>query len=262
MEGCKIPEITITNPSEIMAVSWRFCVEMGINYPVHVFRGQSNVNWKLEPSLCRMVPGCDEAIEIAEIEDMLLDRFCSQAHLHLPAEQIPARRSDKLAWWMLMQHYGVPTRLLDWTKSFWVALYFAVEADWQLDGCVFVSNTWAFDRAYRESEEFVLACPPRQTSRMIAQQGVLMSSNRVLRDFLPPISENLLATKISQTSMLVGKVIIPSSLKRIILRWVHSMSICGDSLFPGIEGVGRGAAEMARLATNGGPRIPIPQNCE
>jgi hypothetical protein len=209
-----------------------------------------------------MVPGSDEDINVVEIEEMLLERFSSQAHLHLPADQLPARRSDKQAWWMLMQHYGVPTRLLDWTKSFWVALYFAVEANWNSDGCVFVINTWAFDRAYRESKEFTLAGLPRQTARMVAQQGVLMSSDRVLRDFLPPIAERLLATKTAQNSMLVCKVIIPSPLKQTILRWVHSMGVCGDALFPGIEGVGKGAAEMARLATNGGPRISIPENCE
>src|SRR6266436_9879024 len=38
------------------------------------------------------------------------------------------RPSDKWEWYFLMQHYGSPTRLLDWSDAALVALYFAVES--------------------------------------------------------------------------------------------------------------------------------------
>src|SRR5436309_276549 len=47
------------------------------------------------------------------------------------------RRIRALEWLALMQHYGAPTRLLDFSYSFWIALFFAFEA--AEDDCVVVA---------------------------------------------------------------------------------------------------------------------------
>lgn len=51
----------------------------------------------------------------------------------------PPQRDDELGWCQVAQHYGLPTRLLDWTENPQNALYFACD-DHQKDGLVFVLN--------------------------------------------------------------------------------------------------------------------------
>ena len=71
---------------------------------------------------------------------MLLQEFQRRAHLHLPAHHLPA---DVIEWLALLQHWGGPTRLLDFTASPYVAAYFAVEDAREQDGFCAV---WAVDK--------------------------------------------------------------------------------------------------------------------
>ena len=79
------------------------------------FRGESgNV-----PSLC---PKIAQPQYRAEHENYVLQSFRRKAG---GLANVPNRNDDDL-WLFLAQHYGVPTRLLDWTEGALHALYFAV----------------------------------------------------------------------------------------------------------------------------------------
>lgn len=58
-----------------------------------------------------------------DLEINLIREFQRKAHHHL---QYVPKFHNTLEWLTLMQHYGGPTRLLDWTYSFYVALFFAL----------------------------------------------------------------------------------------------------------------------------------------
>jgi hypothetical protein len=96
------------------------------------FRGQQRKHWQLLPSIVRI--GCSDR----PTEDEIREEFAIRAPALSRYETLPTNDWDM---YFLMQHHGAPTRLLDWTESPVIALYFAVRdnpgfyesAIWMLD---------------------------------------------------------------------------------------------------------------------------------
>jgi hypothetical protein len=86
------------------------------------FRGQADARWYLRTSLERATDPKSDAL--CRGEQDLLNTFKSRAHQFLGD---PPAQDNDLEWLALMQHHGAPTRLLDFTRSPYVALFFAVE---------------------------------------------------------------------------------------------------------------------------------------
>ena len=89
------------------------------------YRGQANKNWRLLPRLCRLQN---------EVDEMNLIRQFRQSATML----LDPRPQETQEWLFIMQHHGVPTRLLDWTESALMAAYFAVDQEPDSDGALWV----------------------------------------------------------------------------------------------------------------------------
>lgn len=136
------------------------------------FRGQSNCAWGLTPSVRRPNPQYHEY--------GLLNHFQMQ-NSNLFAGRVPV--SD---WLCAMQHYGVPTRLLDFTANMLVALYFSVreEDKHDVDGSIYVLNAEKLNEMYGIR-------PTTQIMRshdldVIARSALVLSTNT--NDFVDTIN--------------------------------------------------------------------------
>lgn len=234
----------------------------------YIFRGQSG----LEPSytrICKAV-GFDSTKAIAT-ENAALARFIREAYLHVPP--VISQNAGVLDWWTLMQHYRAPTRLLDWTHSPYVALYFAVADQWNTDGSVWMFKANALikksdekhgvigphdldlhtDRILRNPDtpsRLVVIEQTRPTERMLAQQGVFTICTHILADHAEAMEAILPATERSTegtVSILRAKFVISSQAKRDCFRRLHAMNVTAAALFPGLDGVGRSVQELIRL---------------
>jgi hypothetical protein len=212
------------------------------------FRGQTNWRSKLRPSLARR-----RGDWIAD-ETMLMRRFRQNASALVPA----AQRSD-WDWLLLMQHHGVPTRLLDWTENALAALYFAVVSQRgrpsRSDGCVWVLDPVALNIAssvvvasnaiptldvdpvlsdYQPNQVALAAnslgpvavLAVRMFPRLIAQSGVF---TLVHRDRTP--LEQI------RDSAYVGRILIPNDAKAAITQELSVVGVRRLSLFPELESV-------------------------
>lgn len=114
------------------------------------YRGVSNCNHSLQPRIYReievnagkaakteslsFVQGRKKEYSASEYE--ILSHFIKEASGYLP--HLP--REDDLIWMEYAQHFGVPTRLLDFSANPLVALYFCCKNGPQKDGAVWVLN--------------------------------------------------------------------------------------------------------------------------
>src|SRR5215213_10888066 len=127
------------NVEEVTLPRWTDFIDLvqkEFSAPCWLFRGQCDARWGLQSLFERAYRTIDPELW-APLERYSMEAFRRRFHLF---DSNPPSDDDALEWLALMQHHGAPTRLLDWTRSPYVAAYFALDGDFGEAPAVWLIN--------------------------------------------------------------------------------------------------------------------------
>lgn len=193
-----------------------------------IYRGQENSSWELVPSVMRknMIRAQSSHDRLNHEEEMLA-HFKRQARPHL--NPVP-EDSNNWEWLALAQHYGLPTRFLDWTEHAAAALFFAVEKPNDgKDSAVWISG--------RPNEATAEEYHPLHINRICLYQPPHISPRITVQcACFTAHPTDYIGTRYDWPADLY-KLEIPSEARVPIRDELRSLGIHRASLFPELEGI-------------------------
>ena len=220
------------------------------------YRGHADKAWELIPSLARQERGL-------QAEQTLIKRFKQSA-----ASFTVDRPETEWDWLFLMQHYGAPTRLLDWSESPLVGLYFAVAAEEhsEADACLWclepiklnelanISPTYESDIPCFDIDDVLELYLPdavirEQTSRLKPAAGIALRRFARLTAQLGVFTithRDQHAIESVGSGEHIHKLVIPKERKASILAELEHLRVSKLTLFPELESVAGIAKEFIR----------------
>ncbi len=246
--------------NQIRVDSWEDAMVLGKGLAGHVFRGQSDAKWLLSTTIeraARRYGFPDGALRNREI--VLLNNFQRRAHQYIDD---PPSLEARLEWLALMQHHGAPTRLLDFSHSFYTDFTMGhtsnllSETKTMLD---LEEESRAVFQAHLSGRQtsicVMLVEPHRMNTRLAVQQGCFIAPGDLSKSFIENLSHCLemdVATLAVNKGRLmrrgdadrlfdmpIVKIVLPKEIHNQAIWDLDQMNVNATSLFPGLDGFAR-----------------------
>ena len=241
-----------------------------------LYRGLCDNSYDLLPSVFRKCEDCFDNNKVvnAKYLSWTTEKGLLLSFIHEASNILDIPTTDFGHWVEYAQHYGVPTRLLDWSSNPLVALYFACRDKTDTDAVVWTLHGQNYKRflganiqvpenkTVREiitdlldgdtSVEYpILYTPYYVDSRISAQKSYFMvwgakqeSLEKMLfseqyQMNLPEQDDGVRFFGVSQQEDFYFKFCIGAIHKQVLLHELDVVGINEKTLFPGLDGIGR-----------------------
>lgn len=201
------------------------------------YRGHSKTSYRLESTLERYLKSAFKGqINIEKDYERVQEeylKYCKEILLNQSIDgyvSLPRDLSDDDIW-AFGQHYQLKTPLLDWTKSFFVALFFAFENQEPKDEKYRV--IYELNEFFNVGERIIVEPKIKIGNRVNAQKGVFtkMSSEQLeaLGEMGTRLGEDIFLHRLS-------KILISSELRKDVLSYLASINIDSSTMYPDLLG--------------------------
>lgn len=228
------------------------------------YRGHADTTWRLTPRIFR--PDSP-----TKHERNLITLFKLEAPVRYDRCPSGAGPESGFAWLSLMRHYGLPTRLLDWSESILVAAHFAVEEAPRKSRSV-IWALGAFELSNVMREESIINSPDdEKVAELVRKAEEGRQDRTIVCPVIPSAFDNRMLLQQSRFTIhgsnayldkhedarqFLMKLIIPNEDRESLRLMLRTVGLKQSSLFPDLEHLSKDLVEELLVL----PPPPPPDN--